>query len=618
MGQLYDDFEQELAGFQQRYRDRPDRELGRLLLLALEREQLVTVAYSARLMSSRLDSLRLPPDIRRIFGQALAWAWKDEQMHAVYTRGLLLKRGTALGRFRALLQQLAGAIGGWASSVRQHRRWLASPLSVSLASVVTRMGNLTGRVPRAIKRELQFLPLRSFCLLQVDAERTAAACWKRLVEVVERFPHTADERTRREFERMWRDEERHEKIFALIASSLDETDRVRAEITAESLARRIAEVDPFFLPREHREPSLREHPLGQGGPVWVAEGSEEDSKADVFRRLLDDAALSKRISERARALGKSAAELRVVIKATFMLGYDRRDKAILIDPALLEELGRCLKEAGCREVLVGEGRNLYDRFYEGRGVREVAQYFGLESPFYRVVDLTEEQVPHHYSRGMAQDTVARSWRDADFRILFAKLRSHPTDFSHLTIGGTQGVGARLEEFLFFERQAHRDTAILMPLAEFPPHFGLIDGYDSAADGLVGIIACPNPPRPRRLYASGDALAVDLVATRHMGLSDPRQSYFLGAACQWFGDPTERIEVMGPDEPLPGWRHPYYSGASTLLSLLAYPAYQFAFGRGAGFIPPMDPKAFPPKARAGWWLEAQRWFIRRLLGIGSLR
>ena len=93
---------------------------------------------------------------------------------------------------------------------------------------------------------------------------------------------------------------------------------------------------------------------------------------------------------------------------------------------------------------------------------EVARYFGFTSTDYRVVDLTEEQVPYTYPRGMAQHTVGRTWKDADFRIVFAKMRSHPTDLTHLAIGALQGVGPRLEEFLFAERQAHRDTAILTP------------------------------------------------------------------------------------------------------------------------------------------------------------
>jgi hypothetical protein len=188
------------------------------------------------------------------------------------------------------------------------------------------------------------------------------------------------------------------------------------------------------------------------------------------------------------------------------------------------------------------------------------------------------------------------------------------DLTHLTIGGLQGVGARLEEFLFAERQAHRDTAILTPLTDFPPDFALIDAYESAADGLVGIIGCRTPRRPNRFYAGNDALALDMVATRHMGVHDARRSLILRSACHWFGDPTGRIEVIGCDEPIAGWRGPYDNELWAALSLMAYPVYQFASGRGSAFIPRFDGAAFPPRGRASILHEGYRRFIRALVGL----
>ena len=45
---------------------------------------------------------------------------------------------------------------------------------------------------------------------------------------------------------------------------------------------------------------------------------------------------------------------------------------------------------------------------------------------------------------------------------------------------------------------------MMLLDDFPPHFALLDAYDSAADGLMGVMGCPRPKVPRRLYAAADA------------------------------------------------------------------------------------------------------------------
>jgi hypothetical protein len=96
------------------------------------------------------------------------------------------------------------------------------------------------------------------------------------------------------------------------------------------------------------------------------------------------------------------------------------------------------------------------------------------------VDLGEEQVPHSYYRGLAQYTVGKSWKDADYRISFGKMCSHPIELVFLTIGNIEWIGARCDEFLFPERQAHRETAVMMLLDAFPPHLGLVDAYDRAA------------------------------------------------------------------------------------------------------------------------------------------
>lgn len=605
MGELYDEFEEELASLEERYRGHPEREAEALLLLALEREQLVTVAYRNELMRHRLHELGLDPDLEDAFAQALAWAWKDEEMHAIYTRGLLLKWGSFPLRLRALCQQAAGTIAGWSSSVQHHVRWSQAPLSRLVSAAVVSVGALVGKVPRGIRNDLRFLGFREFCHLQIDAERTAARCWKRLSALAADLPRL-DASTRDEIERMWKDEERHCEIFRIIGDALD------GSSSSDEVVARLRDVDAFFVPRAHRPEPLASSPLGSGGRVDAFVGDASVPKLDAFRRLLAASDLACELAKASQRTEKSLSEMRVLVKATFMLGYDRDHLEIVTDPVLVDALARWLVECGVGEVLVGDGRNIYDRFCENRDVESVASYLGFDSPHYRVVDLSADQVAHPYARGMAQQSLSRSWRDADFRILFSKLRSHPVDFTHLGIGGLQGIGERLEGFLFLERQAHRETALLMPVIDFPPHFSLIDGYDSAADGLIGIIACPKPPRPYRMYAGRDTLAVDLVATRHLGLDNPRESRILDAACHWFGDPTPETRVEGCDERVAMWRSPYQNELTTLLSLVANPVYQLGSFRGAAFLPPMDEDAFPITSPGSTVVRCERWLLHRIL------
>jgi len=616
MGELFDEFQATLDGLEARYRSRPRLEITRLLLLALEREQLVSVAYREEVLGRRLDELAIPEGVRELFRQSLVWAWKDEEMHAVFTRGLLVKVAGPWTRLGALAGQIAGSIGGWASAEQQHVRWRRAPVSASLARLVTLVGRLAGKVPRGVRGELRLSSLRSFAALQVDAERTAAACWRRLARLALDYPGL-DERTRGEFERMAGDEDRHRQVFQILAESLDDAGTLREGVREQDLVERLGALGDFFLPRPLRASPLAASPVGRGGVVHVLEGEPRLAKEAAFARILDDVGLARIVLRRAAETGKPPAELVVAVKASFMLAYDARDRSMVVDRELLDVLARRLAELGVRTVLVGDGRNLYDQFYARRSVLEVARYLGLDGG-YRVVDLTDDQAPHRYAFGLAQDTIARSWREADVRVVLVKLRSHPTDFSHLCLGGMQGVGARLEDYLFGERQAERTTALFMPLVEFPAHLALIEGYERAADGMLGVIACPDPPAPRRLYAAEDALAADLVATRHMGAPDPRRIGFYRAACQWFGDPLPRTEVRGPDRPIAGWRTPYDGGFRSLLSHLSYPVYRSCGGRGAAFVPPMDERAFPPRGRTSLALRLQRRLVRRLLGLAVPR
>ena len=128
------------------------------------------------------------------------------------------------------------------------------------------------------------------------------------------------------------------------------------------------------------------------------------------------------------------------------------------------------------------------------------------------------------------------------------------------------------------------------------------------------MGCPRPPSPRRIYASGDALALDRVAARHLGMRDARESSILRAAFHWFGEPDAQPVVVGADEPVPGWRGPYHSDLSTMLSFMAYPVYVLGSGRGALFVPEMDEAAFPPLEKEGRLLRASRSLVRRIIGL----
>lgn len=616
MGDIYDQFELELTNLGLKYAGHPRRQMIRLFLLALEREEIVSVGYREELIRARLETMPISEQEREIVRHALLWIWKDEEMHAIYIRGAIFKVGAFPLRARALFRQLAGALGGWSTSVRQHVRWSDAPLSRALATLLTWAGSLTGKVPRDVRQHLRYRSFRDFCLFNVDAEKTAWLCWQRLIELTSGQPFMLPSLIE-DFRRIREDEDRHRQIFEILAGALDDNDQLVPAETAHSLAQKIGAVGESFLPRALRSRRGSENAIGSGGRVRIVQGSKLDEKLSLFRELLE-VELRDLLRDRSASLGKPLSEFRVAIKPTFMLGYDTRDRSMVTDRELLIELGRFLKECGCNDVAVVEGRNLYDQFYRNRSVQSVAHYFDIASSHFRVVDLSEEQVPHAYLRGMAQYSVGETWKVADLRISFAKMRSHPVESVHLTIANLEGIGARCDEFLFTERQADRETSTMMLLDEFPPHISILDAYEQAADGLVGIMGCPRPATPLRFYAGRDALSVDIVASRHMGLNDPRDATHLRAACHWFGDVEEHIEIDGPDQPLPDWRSPYHNEFSAMLSFVALPVYVLGSGRGALFVPEMDVQAFPPLRTESVSLRLGRYGIQNLLGLRHRR
>ena len=613
MGAVYDEFLREMQAVRQQCAGDPRQELIELFLMALEREELVSIGYRDSLMRQRIAALPLPDDVKDVLRHALVWIWKDEEMHTIYIRGAILKIGSWWLRVRAISAQCAGGIGGWAGSVLQHSQWRLAPVSRLIATLVTAIGGMVGKVPRDVRLHLQYGPFRNFCEFNIDAEQTAAFCWYRIAELAASRPDL-DRQLARDFRRVAEDEDRHAEMFRIIADALTDDDRLRDGVTVESVVERIRGVGEEYLPRGQRRASAEDHPIGSGAPVHSVLGVRRDEKRAVFRELLDQSGLGRAIRQRAAALHRPVERLRIVIKPTFMLGYHRKDPSPLTDPVLVDDLARYLRELGCADITVIEGRNIYDRFFDRRTVEEVARYLGFGSDQYRIIDTEEDQVWHPYSRGMAQYTVAGAWRDADFRISFPKLRSHPIEMALLCVGNIEWVGGRCDEYIFLERQADRATAVMMLLNDFPPHFGVVDAYEYVPDGLVGVMGSRKPIHPLRFYAGKDVLSVDTVVLRHVGVRSFESSSLLRSAAQWFGGSPQAIEVIGTDAPIPGWRGPYHGELRSLLSVLAYPVYVMGSCRGSFFVPEMDLQAFPLSGREGFLLKTVRRAVRWLLDL----
>jgi len=608
-GTFYGDFSAELARLAARHATSPRDELLEIAFVSLEREQLVSVAYHDDRLARRLATLPLDPSSRAIVRHALAFAWKDEEMHAVYIRGLLWREGGLRVRARANWHFVAGLVAGWATFVQQHVRWREAPIARALSTATLWGGLLTGTAPPSVRQHLRYHSFRDFCTFNVDAERTAALAWDRLAALAR--PAGLDAPTAALFARVRDDEVLHERLFRLLAEALGPDDALAPGWDAEVLAERVGALHPELLARTRR---AEVSPLGGGGCVAVSAGS--DARELGLAEALDRAGLAEVVKQRARACQRPVEELRVVIKTSFMLGLHREDRSTIVAPETVAALASALRDLGVRDVAVLEAPTLYDRFLARRSVAEVAAYFGFGGG-YRVVDAAEDRVLASYPRGMVPEMVSASWRDADVRLVLGKLRSHPVDLVMLGLSTLEGLGERGDAFHFADRSSSADVAIATLATPYPPHFSVLDGWDGAPDGIAGMLGACAPRAPRRFYAGPDALAVDLVAARHLGVPDPHVARQLRTAIHWFGDPRELTVVEGCDEPVSEWRAPWRTSVAASAMWLGSVVYAHLSARGALFIPSVDEEAFPPLAQPGVALRLGRRLVRRAFALPAL-
>jgi uncharacterized protein (DUF362 family) len=599
---LIKDVDAMLSRWRRECAGRPGVERSRLLLLALEREQIVAVAYREDAVADRVAELDVGDQARALIRQTLMWIWKDEQLHAEFTRGLLLEAGGLASALVVYGRQAQGALSGWTSSTATNRVIRTAPLRTRAAGALVAAARVTHRMPPELASELRYQTFHRYCALNVALEASAEYAYRRLVEVAR-----SDEE-RAAFDRIRSDEARHAEAFRLLTEATTEDDRLAGGISVEHLAQRLARISPWFIPADQRpQPGETEPPrsFGSRAPVVVRGGRADSDKAAALRECLDRAGLDKLAGQ-----ARSAA-----IRVSFMLGYDRSDRSNINDPELVELLARYLRRHGVADVAVLEAPTVYGNLFAGRSVESVARYFGFGSSAYRIVDIGADMRPQAFDRGFVQKTISGTWLDADLRIVMPKLRTDPTEFAHLSLSTLEGSTGAIDESFYAGRAVDFRSATMMLLDVAPPNFAVVDAWAPVADGPFGVMGCHRPAQVRYLYAGADALAVDSAVLADLGISDPRAAPIVAQACQWFGLDPGPLTVDGPQVPLRRLlRGAHSSPVLRGLGTVSYPIYMYLSNRGELFVPAMDTDAFPPSVRSGAPTRAVRWLSQRAFGL----
>jgi uncharacterized protein (DUF362 family) len=348
------------------------------------------------------------------------------------------------------------------------------------------------------------------------------------------------------------------------------------------------------LALEEAMDTLRREPIDSSQKVKVAAIRDTDAQV-ALRRALQDSGFWQTIEQVRVATGKAKDQFSVVIKPNFMFAYNKHDASTFTDPVLVEDLVRQLRDEGYRRIAVVEAHSTYGQYFANRRVREVASYLGYAvdgSRGYDVVDLTEDQHEHrHFGPALGYHPVPFTWRDADFRVSFAKNKTHCYAYYTLTIKNVYGALSLADKF----KEYHCDRGIYAPTIEYlnayPVHFGIIDAWLSA-DGPFGIFADAEPNPTHTILASPSLVAVDWVGASKMGM-DPKISPYMKLALKTFGKPA--IELVGDASTYHPWLNvPLVLSMATNFGLDANHTFGNLFYMSTAY---MDSNQFPLKSRS---------------------
>lgn len=317
--------------------------------------------------------------------------------------------------------------------------------------------------------------------------------------------------------------------------------------------RRIVEVqDPSgerCLALEEDMSLFRREAIGCTRRAVVASIADEDPLRGL-ERVLDATGFDALLDAKWKASGKARDDFSIVVKPNFMFAYDRRDRSTYTDPRLVHRLVERVRAAGFERVKVVEAQSTYGEYFDKRSVREMADYLGYDgSAGYEVVDMSLDADEVRYlGPHLGRHPVSRAWREADFRISFAKNKTHAYAFYTLTLKNIYGALPLANKFKEYHCNRGIYATAIEYLAAFPVDYGLVDAVLSA-DGPFGIFADPAPNPTRTLIGGDDLVAVDWVAATKMGI-DPMLSAYMRLAVEAFGKPE--IELVGDASPYRPW------------------------------------------------------------------
>ncbi|MBI9084206.1 MAG: DUF362 domain-containing protein [Desulfobacterales bacterium] len=295
-------------------------------------------------------------------------------------------------------------------------------------------------------------------------------------------------------------------------------------------------------------------------------------KIALLNEVLDIAGFEAEMEAVRQSLGKEPADFKIAIKPNASMFVRRDDDGVTTDPLLVLALVERLHAKGYTDISVVETSNAYALTFSNRDAVTVMTAMGLNGGVHSVVspqprmtahvaasdgcllpyqlidlgaDTTEvntDEMPHGVLK------LGTAWLKADFRISFAKFKTHVYGGYTLLIKNTYGCLPETDKMWHYHRPTGCAQPTIVQLKICPVHFGIVDGI-IAADGWMGVKwDRAVPRRPGFILAGRNIGETERAACRVMGVKVER-SHMTKTALDFLSEPTE---LDGEIRPLKKW------------------------------------------------------------------
>jgi len=297
--------------------------------------------------------------------------------------------------------------------------------------------------------------------------------------------------------------------------------------------------------------SKTSHPIYSRDATVVLARHETD-KFSALQRAIAESRFFDNVELALERTGKPRKDFLIAIKPNLMTASVREGGSpIYTDPQLVEYLIEGLRDRGFRDIAVVEARNVYDYAYEGRSVRAVAELAGYSGNGYRIEDLSEQKEPFDYGGVLGLHVVGKTWRDADYRVSFAKNKTHWQCYYTGCMKNIYGCLPEWDKMKSYHGKGREFyQCCILILDKLPVGFGFLDAWVSA-DGFAGHVRDGKPNQTKTVLASDNILALDWVMGEKMSL-DPKANYVIQEALRYWGITSLNITRSGDMTPWRPW------------------------------------------------------------------